>query len=107
MKNLKKYFFEDGAPGVATLDNYKELIKDGTLKEVEIYEMEKDIGGSMYCTWGERLIEKGDCGKKCKNYSPCNKINGKCRFLENGYKQTGRKFMLTKDGLKELINSEG
>ncbi len=97
-----KYFVESmDADGVQTLAFYKnELDKD--LKEIELLETKRDIGGEMWCEENERFVEKGDCDKWCPVYSPCNGKSGRCRSLKNGFIQTGRRFLLTEDGLKEI-----
>ena len=99
-----RYFIEKECSdsGVMTLANCKEILEDDDIKEVELLEMKRDFGGPMYCEANERFIEKGDCGRSCSMYDPCNKISGRCRSLENSFKETGREFLLTKKGLKEI-----
>ena len=99
-----KYFVEKECSdnGVMTLANCKEILEDDDIKEVELLEAKRDFGGPMYCNEYERFIEKGDCGLGCKEYEPCNKISGRCRYLENSFKNTGKEFLLTEDGLKEI-----
>ena len=100
-----KYFIEkecsDG--GAATLAQYKGMLDDD-LEEIELLEVKRDYGGQMWCEEIGDFVEKGDCGRFCSTYKPCNGKNGRCRCLENGFIETGREFLLTKDGLKEVNN---
>ena len=98
-----KYFMESkDEDGVFTIDGYMDRITDGEDEEIELFEMKRDIGGEMWCEENERFVEKGDCGKWCPMYSPCNGKSGRCRNLKNGFVETGLKFLLTKDGLREI-----
>lgn len=97
-----KYFTESmDTDGVQSLEFYKSEL-DEDLKEIELFEMKRDIGGEMWCDELFDFVGKGDCGKWCDHYKPCNGESGRCRNLKNGFIQTGRKFLLTKDGLKEV-----
>ena len=99
---MKYYIAEDGEY-VLTLNYLKEELIEDDLEEMVLLEMERDIGGKMWCRSKEDSVEKGvDCGRFCKHYSPCNGKSGRCRDLENAFRITGKKFMLTKDGLKEI-----
>lgn len=95
-----KYFMEEEfSEMVYTLDYFKSMI-DEDLKEIKLLEMKRDYGGEMWCKENQEFIERGDCGYFCIHYHPCNGKNGRCRYLENDFIGTGRKFLLTKDGLK-------
>ena len=97
-----KYFTESlDTDGVQTLEFYKSELDDD-LKEIELLEMERDIGGEMWCDERFEFVEKGDCGKWCDHYQPCNGKSGRCRNLKNGFTMTGKKFILTKSGLTEI-----
>ena len=97
-----KYFTESmDADGVQSLEFYKSEI-DEDLKQIELFEMKRDIGGEMWCDEVHEFVEKWDCGMSCKQYNPCNGKSGRCRNLKNGFITTGRKFILTKSGLKEI-----
>ena len=99
---MKYYYSDEFCDGwVMTLEDAKETLKEDDVEEIELEEMKRDIGGNMYCSAKEYFIEKGDCGKWCPMYSPCNGRSGRCRELENGFIGTGKKFILTKSGLKE------
>ena len=102
-----KYFIEKECPddGVFTLDDFKMTIGDD-LKEIELLEMKRDIGGEMWCKENQYFVEKGDCGCLCNQYNPCNRNNGRCRNLQNGFIETGREFILTENGLEE-VKSDG
>ena len=96
-----KYFVESlDTDGVQTLKFYKSEL-DEDLKEIELFEMKRDIGGEMWCDEVFDFVEKGGCSKWCDHYKPCNGKSGRCRNLKNGFIQTGRRFLLTKNGLKE------
>jgi len=98
-----KYFMEsEDEDGVSTIDGYMDRIIDGEDEEIELFEMKRDIGGQMWCDEGFEFVEKGDCGKWCLSYKPCNGKSGRCRNLKNGFIRTGRKFFLTKNGLKKI-----
>jgi len=95
-----KYFMEEEfAEMVYSLDYFRSMI-DEDLKEIKLLEMKRDYGGEMWCDGFGKFVEKGDCGKYCKFYIPRNRKSGRCRNLKNGFIQTGRKFLLTKDGLR-------
>lgn len=98
-----RYFTESmDADGVQSLEFYKNEL-DENLGEIELFETKRDIGGEMWCEENEDFIEKGDCGTYiCPLYSPCNGKSGRCRHLFNGFVVTGRKFLLTKNGLREI-----
>jgi len=98
-----KYFIADDGDYVQTLESFKEELAEDDLEEITLLEMERDIGGKMYCKSKEDFVEKGvDCGGFCQHYTPCNGKSGRCSDLENGFRITGRKFLLTKNGLKEI-----
>ena len=99
-----RYFTESmDTDEVQSLEFFKAEI-DEDLKEIELFEMKRDIGGEMWCDEHFDFVEKGDCGKWCDYYKPCNGKSGRCRNLKNGFIVTGRKFLLTKDGLREITN---
>ena len=101
-----RYFMADDSEYIETLDCFKEELIEDDLEEMELLEAERDIGGEMWCERREDFIEKGDCDRWCKQYNPCNGKSGRCRNLKNGFALTGRKFLLTKDGLKEVNLNE-
>ena len=102
-----KYFMASwDEDGVRSLDDYKDMIINGEEEEIELFEMKRDIGGEMWCDADNGFISEGDCGQNCEYYEPCNGKNGRCRNLKNGFKRTGRKFLLTKDGLKGVNSFE-
>jgi len=89
---------------VCTLDYFKDELSEH-LKEIKLIEMKREYGsGLMWCKEYQREtpIQKGDCGCQCSEYSPCNYIKGRCRYLDNCFVETGRKFILTKEELKEI-----
>lgn len=98
-----KYFTEKECSddGVFTLDDFKMTLGDD-LKEIELLEMKRDYGGEMWCDEDQGFVEKGNECVQCPKYSPCNGKNGRCRKLKNGFVETGKEFILTEFGLKEI-----
>jgi len=102
-----RYFMEDkdfDGEGVCLLKDFKMMLDDD-IKEMELLEMKRKYGGEMWCEENGEFVEKGDCGKFWCNqnqYNPCNGKSGRCRSLKNGFIETGKKFILTKSGLKEV-----
>ena len=75
-------------------------------EEVILVEQERDFGnGFMWCIELGEFIEKGDndCGEDCEHYKPRNGKSGRCKFLDNTFKRTGKVFRLKKDGLEEKV----
>lgn len=67
-----------------------------------LLEMKRDIGGEMFCSEYKDFVPRGECGNDCEYYDPCNGISGKCRNLENGFVETGKRYLL-KNGKITLI----
>lgn len=97
-----RYYMCDESEYVFTLDDFRVMLKDEGEISMKIEEVERDIGGNMWCRRTERFVEKGDCGRVCDTYEPCNGKNGRCRNLENGFKKTGKKYLLTLSELVEI-----
>lgn len=99
---MNYYGMKDGEM-VHTLDYFEDMI-DENLKEITLYEMRRDYGsGQMWCEESNFMVEDDDCGYDCPLYNPCNYIKGRCRRLANCFVETGKKFILTKDGLMEVL----
>jgi len=101
---MKYYYSSEGCDYVCILDEFKEIMLEGGEEEIALEEMKRDYGGEMYCNKNEEFPEKGYCGLSCSMYAPRNGKSGRCRYLENGFIGTGKKFILTKSGLKEAEN---
>ena len=97
-----KYYMCDESEYVFTLDDFKVQLEEEGEESIEIKEVKRDYGGEMWCRRAERFVEKGECGRVCDTYEPCNGKNGRCRNLENGFRKTGKRFLLNKSGLKEM-----
>jgi len=97
---MKYYYSDEYCEYVCSLDGFKIILEEDDIEEMELEEMERDFGGEMYCKKNEVFVEKGDCDRFCSMYSPCNGKSGRCRNLENGFIGTGKKFILTKNGIK-------
>lgn len=100
-----RYFTnEEYSEMVYTLDFFKNMLIDDDLEKLELEEMKRDIGGEMWCEEIGDFVGKYDCGFICDKYKPCNGKSGRCRNLKNGFVETGRDFLLTKNGLREITN---
>ena len=97
---MRYFIVEEYGEMVYTLDYFKSEIDEE--EEIKLLEMERDYGGEMWCRENQDFVEKGDCGCFCVSYNPCNKKSGRCRHLENGFVGTGRRVLLTKNGLREI-----
>ncbi len=100
-----KYFSEEEfEEGVYNLQHFKDRIKDGECDSMVIYGMERDIGGPVWCRELQEFLDEDkdnrECGKDCNcmAYNPCNGVSGRCRYLVNGFIDSGRQYLLTKDG---------
>ena len=102
----KQYFYnKERESMVYTIDFFNEMLnEEKETEEILLYEVTRDIGGPMWCDINGYFVSLGDCGSsECEDYEPCNGKSGRCKFLKNGFKDTGKKFILTEDGLEELI----
>ena len=112
-KKLYNQKDDEYSESLTTLDQYKEQLGDLLEKdpkaEIIIEEFERDFGsGTMWCTENFETVEnsKEVCGIDCPDYKPRNGKSGRCKFLDNTFKPTGKVFRLTKDGLKENKNAK-
>lgn len=104
-----RYFIPESSDGdVYELKYFKQGIAMGEFDEIILLEMKREIGGEMWCEIEGAFTERGECGKlcECNSYSPCNGKNGRCRHLKNGFEETGKKFVLTATGLREIAKEE-
>ena len=83
-----KYFMEESGEFVYPLQQF---IDDG--EDVILFEMKRDIGGVMFCN-EEKYFVDDECGDNCAYYNPCNGVSGRCRSLQNGFIETGKKYTL-------------
>jgi len=98
-----KYYIASDGEYAQPLESFREELMEDDSEEIELLEMERDIGGDMFCEDNETFVTKGvDCGSQCPEYNPCNGKSGRCRALKHGFRITGKKFLLTKDGLEEI-----
>ena len=104
------YYSNESDEIVHDLDHYKdelyELIseEENVIDFIELEEMKPMKAGFdlRWCTYHVCCISSGDCGKsQCGEYEPSNGKRGKCRYKTFAYEGTGKKFVLSKDGLKE------
>lgn len=96
-----KYYFNDRDESCYPLSFYKEEMEEFPyIKEIELTEAKREIGGEMWCDEQAEFVT--ECGRDCKDYSPCNGRSGRCRYLKNGYIPSKKKFILNKNRLKEM-----
>jgi hypothetical protein len=65
---------------------FQDMMSDNGLREMQVYAAKRVTGqGIFYCHEHQEVGESGigDCGNGCKNYSPRNKKNGRCKH--SGY----------------------
>ena len=100
-----RYFAYESDPEIAyELCDLEDALSENS-RGVLLLEMKREYGGEMWCKEYQRPVEKRnkDCGwNDCSEYSPCNYIKGRCRFLVNCFVETGKTFLLTKTGLEEI-----
>jgi len=86
-----KYFMVGTAIGdcVYPLQHFMDCYGNGTV----LFEMKRDIGGEMFCSEYRDFVD-GVCGNICEYYDPCNGISGRCSRLQNGYVETGNKYII-------------
>ena len=100
-----RYFIGVNEEFCYSLKTFKEELREDGLDSIELWEMKRDYGGPMWCKLKQEFSEYTDecCGKiNCDNYKPRNHKNGRCNFLENGFIDSGEKFLLTKKGLRKI-----
>lgn len=96
MKRPKFYSKDDGET-CQQIEYFHEYLEDFNLKELEITEMKRDVGGQFfYCAEHGGVGEKseGGCGWICKEYKPRNKKSGICEHNRNCYTKTNNKILL-------------
>ena len=85
-----KYFMPEDNEFVYNLQHCIDCYGDGDI----LFEMKRDIGGEMFCKEEKEFVDNESCGNHCEYYDPCNGISGRYRSLENGFVETGRKYIL-------------
>jgi hypothetical protein len=74
------------------LEYWKDLAYD-ECRDIILLEAAIDPNGEPFCNYYGDFGP--DCGKyRCEEYSPCNDINGKCRYLSKSIKRTDKEFLL-------------
>jgi hypothetical protein len=108
---LITYYSNGSDEIVHELDHYEDELyelmseEENVIDFIELEEMELMKGkfDQRWCTYYVCPISNGDCGKsQCGEYEPSNGRRGKCRYKTFAYECTGKKFVLSKDGLKEI-----
>ena len=82
----------------------QDKLKDDPKTTMELYGMKKDSSVERYCREVDDYIGKGDCGKHCAEYTPCNGKTGKCKYLEFGLNFDGSIYELSVKGLKKNLH---
>lgn len=97
---MKFYMDPGGAEVVYLIDHWKDVAFDiGKPVEVELCEREVK-GEQMWCkVEGEFIYSNESCGKRCRDYTPCNGKNGRCTELKQVFIGTGKLFTISKGGL--------
>ena len=78
---MKVYFSELNDERCFTISNIKEQMKDLELKELKVFEAEREIKSeNFFCkaVWQCCVRDMDTCGKSCDDYEPRNKKNGCC-----------------------------
>lgn len=99
---MKKYYFceQINEEMCFTIDYFLDEMKEDNIKQLEICEAVRDIGGEFfYCKAIGEVGEKseGGCGKQCDLYEPRNGKNGLCKEWRHS-RTYGKKYILTIDG---------
>ena len=96
---MKLYLNPNYDEHVMPLSEWCDLLETEIEAEsIIIEECKRDKGGPMHCLQEDFFPEKGDCGRACKQYKPCNGKSGRCRHLASGYIGTGKLFQLNRKG---------
>lgn len=65
------------------------------LTELQVYEAKPTSDGQyFFCRAVGEVGERGECGKGCSDYAPCNGKNGRCRHVGKLY-EPGNQVTLT------------
>ena len=107
MSKRKQYFYNKAFETmVDEIDFFSEMLhEDKSIGELVLTEVVRDCGGDMWCDVQGFFVSSGDCGSSgCADYEPCNGVSGRCRYLKNGFKDSGRVFVLKEEGLTEVEN---
>ena len=94
----KKYFQKNDTRCYSLAWHY-EFIHEFDLDELELYEAKIEYSTEFfYCKLLDEVGEKnGTCNKRdCIQYSPNNKINGRCKYYGHLYEQTDKKKIIKK-----------
>ena len=84
--------------------DHLELIGENEIG-IEIIEMKGSRkSGCTYCAVTNSFPSEqlGWCGNDCEEYKPRNRKNGICKHLTCGLIETGRKWIITENGLKKV-----
>lgn len=77
----KMYFLKGCEEVCATLEYWKEYLKENNLEELELYKAKRETGtGYFFCKeFGEVGEVNEGCGRLCEKYKPNNGKNGRCK----------------------------
>jgi hypothetical protein len=82
-----KFYFRRFDDELCFTEKYHlENMKDEGIKELQVFEA-KPFWDEQYffCRAVNECGEKGNCGKECEDYEPCNGKNGRCRHMGKFY----------------------
>lgn len=88
---MKLYFAARDSEICYPLQYHIETARDNDLNEIELFEANHvKIESYGFCRAFDAVIEKGDCGKSCPNYTPRNGRFGVCKFRSNNFYEPGK-----------------
>ena len=84
-----KVFFSSMDPELAkTVQSHRKDMRNDGIKELVLFEAGKDYDWNkdyLWCNYHNSISEIGYCGKECPEYSPKNRVKGKCKYKEYFY----------------------
>lgn len=91
---MAKKYFQKNDTRCYCLAWHHEFMHEFDLDELELYEAKVEYGtGFFYCKYHDAIGEKNEtCNKiDCGQYSPNNKVSGRCKYSGHVYEQTDKK----------------
>ncbi len=92
-------YYSNGGEQVFGISWWKDVAYDAQ-KPIIIEGQKREINGEvMWCAVnGDFCTPMEDCGNRCEDYAPCNRISGRCRELKSCFIGTGVKYKITPNG---------
>lgn len=100
---MSTLYFKEGEEICYPLASHIEEAREEGLNEIKLYHAKKvDDLDYFYCKAYKEVGEVGQCGRSCANYTPQNKLSGKCKHRGFLYENTGIALIVTiKDGIQQ------